>query len=350
MLNLLIILFVNLMPFFQLTNAATYYLSAPGYYEAKYTTTVPVIDGNGNDTCWNKADWAPIDQIWIGNAVTETDFSGKFRVLWTKDRLYVLVRIVDDSLQLQSPGVTSVCNNIYNYDCVEIFIDENRSRDVNYSGTFNSFAYHLDTAGHVCYAVGGSIGWVRLDDHINYRMKRVDTHTFDYEYEIKVFNDTYVNGGNNSPVGLTNGKLMGWSVAYNDNDNGTSRQNMIGSIFIEGTDKNVSYYNSSVFGELKLVGGDSPTTDTSPIMRDSNGLNVRTNGEKLQVTYSSDKTDVEINFQLFDIRGRQVLNLTAFKSGISIDKEMNISGLSKGIYMVKVSEQGKSETEKIVLN
>lgn len=229
------------------------YINTPGYYEAKYTTAIPVIDGIGNDTCWNKAEWAAMDQVWIGPKVDASDFTGKFKVMWTEDRLYVLVRVTDDSLRLQSHDISDVCTNIYNYDCVEIFIDENNSRETNYSGTFKAVAYHMDTTGNICYSMGNK-GWVRLDDHIRYKMKRIDSHTFDYEYEIKIFNDTYTVGENTTPAKLSDGKLMGWSIAYNDNDLGTTRQSMIGSVFIPGNEKNVSYFNSSVFGKLKLVG------------------------------------------------------------------------------------------------
>ena len=94
-------------------------------------------------------------------------------------------------------------------------------------------------------------------------MKRVAPHTFEYEYELKVFNDTYVEASVNIPVQLTSGKLLGWSVAYNDNDFGSTRQNMFGSKLIEGADKNISYFNASAFGELKLV-DDGVTSVVSP--------------------------------------------------------------------------------------
>lgn len=318
-----------------------------GYYEAPFTVTIPEIDGNGDDTCWNKADWAPIDQVWIGNAVSETDYSGKFKVMWTPDRLYLLIQVVDDSLRLQPTGIADVCSNIYNYDCTEIFIDENHSRDVNYSGTYRAIAYHMDTT-HVCYYIGGTAGWVRLDEHLNYKMKRVASHTFEYEYELKVFNDTYVHNSQNTPVQLTPGKLLGWSVAYNDNDIGSTRQNMFGSQFIEGTDKNISYYNASAFGELKLVGGEI-TSVNSPVLCDSAYLNVSRNGGKIHVTYSSDHINTQVFIQIFDIYGRQLFNVTEFKSGNQIEKGVDISDLSTGIYIVRVSEEGIHKYEKIYL-
>jgi hypothetical protein len=231
---------------------------------------------------------------------------------------------------------------------VEIFMDENNSRETNYSGTFKAVAYHMDTTGNICYAMGNQ-GWVRLDDHLRYKMKRVDTHTFDYEYEIKVFNDTYVVGGNNTPVKLTNGKLMGWSIAYNDNDLGSTRQNMIGSIFIAGTDKNVSYFNSSVFGELKLVGGIT-TTGVSASGENAQGMGVRTIGDKLVVTYTNSVSNDKVNIQLFDCSGKRFQNFTMVKQGSSIEKQIDTTGLSKGVYIVKVGNADKSETKKVVIN
>jgi hypothetical protein len=338
---------IGLIALSQLTIAGNHNQYLQGYYEARFTETIPVIDGNGIDTCWNKADWAPIDQVWIGNAVSKTDYSGRFKILWTSERLYLLIQVVDDSLRLQPTGLTDVCSNIYNYDCTEIFIDENHSRDVNYSGTYKAIAYHLDTT-HVCYYVGGSSGWVRLDDHLNYKMKRVASHTFEYEYEIKVFNDTYAEGSSNTPVQLFNGKLLGLSVAYNDNDFGSTRQNMFGSKLIEGADKNISYYNASAFGELKLV-GNAATSLSSPELWGPSDLSVKSDGGKLQVIYSRDHTKAAVVIQLFDVFGRQLFHVTEYKSESKLEKEFSVSHLSKGIYIVRVTEGGISKNEKIYL-
>lgn len=317
-----------------------------GYYEAPFTVTIPEIDGDGSDTCWNKAGWAPIDQVWIGNDVEATDYSGRFKVLWTQSRLYLHIQITDDSLRVQPSGLADVCSNIYNYDCTEIFIDENHSRDANYTGTYKAIAYHLDTT-HVCYYIGGTSGWVRLDDHLNYKMRRVSAHTFEYEYEIKVFNDSYIHGGINTPVQLTTGKLLGWSVAYNDNDIGTTRQNMFGSKLIDAPDKNISYYNASAFGELKLAGG--MATALNILGDETYGLNVRRDGEILQISYSSNQINSDVLIELFDVFGRQILNIAEFKSEFDLEKRLHVSGIPKGIYIIRVAEKGIIKSEKISL-
>jgi hypothetical protein len=320
-----------------------------GYYEAKLTDTVPVINGIGDDPCWTSAAWAPIDQVWIGPGYSATDYSGRFKVLWTPERIYLLIEITDDSLRLQAPDVASVCDNIYNYDCIEIFIDENHSREVNYSNSHKAFAYHLDTTGNVCYA-NGSSGWERLDDNITYKMKRVAARTFNYEYEIKVFDDSFVPGGSNIPLTLTEGKLMGWSLAYNDNDMGNTRQNMTGSKFIAGNsdyERNVSYYNASVFGDLKLV-KDYATAIREQTMADPFRCTVTNTGANIIVSLTNSSRE-NLQIQLFDRAGRECGKGNAGKSQGYFEQNMNVSGLPRGLYILRITGSKDQFEKKIVL-
>ena len=57
-----------------------------------------LIDGIANEKTWKKSSWLPIDQVWIGNQVDSSDFSGRYKLSWSKDALYVLVEIKDDFL------------------------------------------------------------------------------------------------------------------------------------------------------------------------------------------------------------------------------------------------------------
>ncbi len=320
-----------------------------GYYEALHTDTVPVIDGIGNDNCWMGAVWAPIDQIWIGPAFNANDYSGRYKVLWTAERLYLLIEITDDSLRLQDTNITDVCSNIYNYDCTEIFIDENHSRDVNYANSHKAFAYHMDTTGHVCYA-NGSFGWERLDDHISYKMRRVSANVYHYEYEIKIFNDSYVYGGENTPVTLTENKLMGWSLAYNDNDMGNTRQNMIGSKFVPGNsdfERNVSYYNASVFGDLKLVNEYSASI-LGQEEYDPFQCTVKHDDNRISVTFITPVNE-NILIQLIDITGRERLKYIVDKPHARTEKIINTEGISNGLYILRITGGGKHFEQKLIL-
>ncbi len=320
-----------------------------GYYEALHTDTIPIIDGIGDDNCWHRAVWAPVDQTWIGPAYSESDYKGRFKALWTAERLYLLIEITDDSLRLQDTNIADVCSNIYNYDCTEIFIDENHSRDVNYANSHKAFAYHMDTSGHVCYA-NGSFGWERLDDHINYKMRRVSANVYHYEYEIKIFNDSYVSGGENTPVTLTENKLMGWSLAYNDNDAGNTRQNMIGSKFVPGDsdfERNVSYYNASVFGDLKLV-NDYSVSFLRKEESDPFQCTVKHDENRITVSFAAPVNE-NIRIQLIDLNGRVHLKYLIDRPLVYNEKTFNTEGIPGGIYILRITGGGQHFEQKLVL-
>jgi hypothetical protein len=82
--------------------------------------------------------------------------------------------------------------------------------------------------------------------------------------EVYVYDDTYNESSSNQPVTLQTGTLMGFGVAYNDNDSGTEREHMIGSMDIPGVNKNIAWQDASVFGALELVDPESVSTEPVP--------------------------------------------------------------------------------------
>jgi hypothetical protein len=67
-------------------------------YNAPRATTAPVIDGV-MDPIWNNAPWAPIDVFWLGSQrPSAQDFSGRYKVMWDQNNLYLLFDITDDVL------------------------------------------------------------------------------------------------------------------------------------------------------------------------------------------------------------------------------------------------------------
>lgn len=328
--------------------SATDALPDGGTYVARQTDTIPVIDGIGNDNCWKKANWASINHVWIGPPVTPEDYSGKYKVLWTPQRLYLLIEVVDDTLCLQPP-VADPRNNIYNYECIEIFIDEDNSRETNYTGTYKAIAYHIDSKGGVYYALGNA-GWTgSLSDNINYKMTKVAAHTYDWEFEIKVFDKSFVYGGNNIPVTLTNNKVMGWSLAYNDNDGGTTRQNMIGSVLVPGTtddQRNVSYYNASVFGKLTL--SSALTAVTQPTSSDLSQSNVYYSNRRIKVQLPDYKIE-NITFQLFDLCGKELKCLSINSSSKNKVTDVDVSNLPAGIYFARIGNFQQQIVKKVII-
>ena len=67
-------------------------------YLAPKSAQAVVIDGVANDPAWASGEWYAIDELWLGPEYPAEDFSGRFKVAWTEERLYVLVEVVDDIL------------------------------------------------------------------------------------------------------------------------------------------------------------------------------------------------------------------------------------------------------------
>ncbi|MBC7388064.1 MAG: sugar-binding protein, partial [Opitutaceae bacterium] len=65
---------------------------------AKQTNSKILIDGLGFEKVWNTAEWKPLDQAWIGNNPDPSDFSGRYKLLWDENQLYLLAEIQDDTL------------------------------------------------------------------------------------------------------------------------------------------------------------------------------------------------------------------------------------------------------------
>ena len=225
----------------------------PYDYAAPYAAKAPVIDGVGNDAVWDTAEWRPIDQEWLGTVPSPEVFSGRYKILWTEDRLYYLAEITDD--YISTTRASTPLNNAYDDDCLELFIDEDASGG-DHTTSYNAFAYHISFGGENVVDINTSYQTQLFNDHINYAVKRVDgTNIYIWEIEMKVYDDTYNESDPNAnvPVKLHEGKIMGFAVAYCDADETNSRERFIGSVYIEGEDKNVAWINAGVFAKLHLV-------------------------------------------------------------------------------------------------
>ncbi len=212
------------------------------------TDIAPVIDGVANDKAWEHATWYPLDQKWIGEDYSPEDFSGRYKLTWTPEALYLLVEITDDVLFDQYPDPLKLW---WDDDCVEIFIDEDNSGGPH-QFTHNAFAYHvaLDTKNVVDMSPttkGGAL----YNDHVLTKKITKGTTTI-WEHKINVYNDSYKDDQTNTPVVLSENKKIGFSLAYCDNDKSKERENFIGSAFVPGEDKNQGYIDASTFGTIVL--------------------------------------------------------------------------------------------------
>ena len=108
-------------------------------YRAPQAPAPLTIDGVADEPIWNEADWHSIAHRWLGPEYVDSDFQGRFKVVWTAERIYILGEFVDDVL------FDSHRNPLVQYwddDCLEIFLDEDYSGG-DHQHNHNAFAYHV---------------------------------------------------------------------------------------------------------------------------------------------------------------------------------------------------------------
>lgn len=215
---------------------------------AEQATKPPVIDGRADDSCWQQAQWYPMDQVWVGVPPSATDFSGRYKLAWDSNFVYVLAVINDDTLiDIHKNGLVKYWDD----DCLEVFVDEDHSGG-NHQYNYNAFAYHISLDGKVVDIGPDSLPHYYPQHCFVKRTQQGTTST--WEVAIRLFPDTYRDGVKNRPVVLKAGKTIGFAIAYNDNDHSPERENMIGNVFIPGQDKNKGWIDAGVFGSLLLKG------------------------------------------------------------------------------------------------
>lgn len=216
-------------------------------YRAPRAGVPPVVDGVAGDPAWSTAPWRGIDQLWLGPEPPAADFHARFKVVWTPERIYVLVELVDDILfdSHRDPLV-----QYWDDDSLEIFIDEDFSGG-DHQYTHNAFAYHVSIDNR---AIDIGTGKQPLDfsEHVESRwQQRADGIV--WELAIGVYPDRYQDGSaGNTPVPLAAGKVIGLMLAYCDNDGSEFRENFIGSESVPFGKKDRGWIDADLFGKLVL--------------------------------------------------------------------------------------------------
>ena len=214
--------------------------------EVRKADTPITLDGNAIENTWHLAQWHPLDQIWLGESYPYEDFSGRYKLSWDEEQLYLLVEITDDVFYDQRKDPLK---RYWDDDCIEIFIDEDNSGGLH-QYSHNAFAYHIALDGNVV-DIGPDREPHLYNDHISVHGTEVDG-TRIWEMGISLFSDNFVDDGSNTPVKLEKNKKIGFALAYCDNDGSEERENFIGSVFVPGEDKNQGWIDADIFGTLIL--------------------------------------------------------------------------------------------------
>ena len=217
-------------------------------YRAPLAHVAPTVDGVADEAIWEKAEWRELKYRWLGPEYTDEDFQGRFKVVWTADKLYILGEFVDDILidTHRDPLV-----QYWDDDCLEIFIDEDYSGG-DHQYNHNAFAYHMSLDNQAI-DMGTDERPHNYSHHVESHWKQ-QGNTFVWEVAIDIYTDSYEDGSeDNKPIKLTAGKLMGLMLAYCDNDGSELRENFIGSESVPSGPKDRGWIDAGLFGALILI-------------------------------------------------------------------------------------------------
>lgn len=318
-------------------------ISADDSFISYKALEAPVIDGIADDNCWDEADWYPINFVWLpyNDYVASDDFTGRFKLSWTEDRLLILVETVDDSL---FDGHIDPLQNYWDDDCVEVFLDEDHSGG-NHLYNFNAFAYHVSTIFDV--VDNDQSDPALFNSHIDAALSQFDS-MYTWELSIKVFDDTYVDESS-IPVILTHEKEMGFSLAYCDNDGSASRENFIGSKYLPENESNNSYIDASLFGTLTLIDPSWQPDLSEPVtFRETKDVLLYPNPAVDRIYYwFNRKPENEIAYQIVNMTGQIVRDGKTIRNaqGGVID----LSSIGKGIYSINFYTIEGIYSERIIL-
>jgi len=217
-------------------------------YLAPRAVFIPIVDGVADEAVWEKAPWQDLSHRWLGPEYSAEDFQGRYKVVWTEDKIYILGEFVDDILidTHRDPLV-----QYWDDDTWEIFLDEDFSGG-EHQFNHNAFAYHMSLDNQAI-DIGTDEKPHNYSSHVESHWKqRADKIV--WELAIDIYGDTYVDGSNNNvPVALSAGKVMGLMVAYCDNDGSELRENFIGSESVPSGPKDRGWIDAGLFGSLVLI-------------------------------------------------------------------------------------------------
>jgi len=223
------------------------HLSDRSEYIAPRAAVVPVVDGKADDAAWNNAEWRALDQLLLGPDYTSEDFAGRYKIVWTEDRIFILAEIIDDVL---FDSHRDPLTQYWDDDCLEIFLDEDFSGG-DHQYNHNAFAYHV-ALDNQSIDIGIDQQARNYSHHVESRWQQ-SGDVIVWELAIQIYADDYIDDADdNVPVVLTAGKIMGLMLAYCDNDGSEIRENFIGSEEITEGSKDRGWIDAGVFGKLIL--------------------------------------------------------------------------------------------------
>jgi len=257
--TLLIILALNCLP-----------LGVVLAFDVPYAAQAPVLDGEPGDAAWARAQWVPMAHLMWGTLPEKGDFSGRYKLVWNAQHLYLLAEIVDDVLH---DSHADPLDQYWEDDALEVFIDADASGG-EHLFNYNAFAYHISLDNQAADMgpflsdqdrLAGKTNVRLFPEHVQSRWKRSLDEPYKIYWELQItvvgddYRDSYPEGQKAAqPVLLKTGMTMGFMLAYCDSDGkteGLGREHFMGDVEVEPVngDRNLGYIDAGVFGEISLV-------------------------------------------------------------------------------------------------
>ncbi|WP_269519236.1 CBM9 family sugar-binding protein [Alteromonas sp. BMJM2] len=228
----------------------TPFLVAAG--NVSYTSTPIQIDGVSEDA-WDKATWHDMPYLMDGALPdSDGDFKGRYRLLWDENYLYLQASISDDVLIDTHANPTK---KYWNDDALEVFIDSDASGG-NHQFNHTAFAYHIGLDNQAA-DFGPDRKPHLYTEHLTSRWQRQTSPPYNiiWEVAIKLFPNNYQESADNAPLVLHKHQIVGFMLAYCDNDGSELREHFMGSHEIQAVngDKNRGYIDADVFAKITLL-------------------------------------------------------------------------------------------------
>jgi hypothetical protein len=148
-----------------------------------------------------------------------------------------------------------------------------------------------------------------------------------------------------SRVKLTPNKLMGFSIAYCDNDETTSRENFIGSMIMSREHANDNYITADYFGSMLLVDPDHTGISNTELPVKEKRVILYPNPANDKITFSQIQENI-MKLEIRSINGSLIKTMQI--SGLH--ETVDIGDLTKGIYFINLLTDTFSQTERIIKN
>ena len=219
--------------------------------DVDHTEKAIVIDGQ-IDPAWHSVAWQPMPYLMAGSQPKKQDFSGRYRLLWDKNYLYLQAEISDELLLDRNADPLTA---YWDDDCLEIFIDSDASGGVH-QYNHSAFAYHIGLDNQVA-DIGDDQKPHLYNEHLVSRWQRQEEapHTLIWEVAVKMYPNNFTDAQPLAPLMLNARDVIGFMLAYCDNDGSEHREHFMGSVDISPVngDKNRGWIDASVFAQLTLL-------------------------------------------------------------------------------------------------